>query len=639
MEEFNKFIRETPFEIQLPEIAVGKNLRIVGEPTLGVFPNNDQRTYSRSERLDFSLQLAGKVPIGIASVGGGVQNTITGEFIRQFPSQAAAVNVVANPPYNLKNLPITAARALKLQPGDYYRTKMRLAFAIAAGFEAQSGVVVGAVGAEYILAGDFQVEVYRKSGSRVFVRASSLQERVRGIRGVLGVDADLRLFQIDPIDSGVNNLLNVEIAEVDFVRHTRGRLFTIEFDYNLNNKESVAAFEHLVNPTKWELLDLRVLNPKGSVKKVERVLRSKIFPSEILSKKDQNKPAKDARVRRASRSNSVYESEESGFQVDIRLAKAEDSMTYLRQDFSYLTGHKSDVYNNYRIGTVNTVDGFVWGLGYDGRDIYSEANAIFETNNKKELVDFKELYFKVDRNDRRLDENELNDIQGIIHKMLPEEYHAKANVVPFLSQFLGKGTFVRIEMTLSGESLTEANGLSAQSVASIVERFVDTAIDREVEDQFEDYYGDLEFLKAKAKKDRGRAFTISDGVHFDLKRIDRALPVILSASRSPNQYEAKWNELVKLIRVPLFREMGSGIFTRLLRNAAGDSGFKRNIYFRVIARGREQAEANNEKIVEIGSYNNGKLALELIPLRNRIMNRDDFVLEYFLEQDVIQDNQ
>lgn len=623
--EFNQFIRETPFDIQLPTIALGKQLRIEGQPTLAVFPNNDKRTYSRAERLEFSIQAIGGIPIGIAEVGGGLKNTITGEFVRQYPSQAAAVTDIR---FNVQNVPISAKRALTMEPMDYYRTKMRMVFSVAAGFAARSGVLVGAVGAEYLLAGDFQLEVFRLEGSRVFVRASSLREHTRGVKALLGMNADLRLFELDPLNNGLNNFVNVQIAEVDFIKKSKGKLFTIEFTYNLADPQSANAYNQLMNPATWEVKDLLVLNPLRKTSVVERVLRSKIYPSEVLSRLDQDRSNSDARVRRTSKSDTFYESDGSGIEFDIRLVKFSQSNSFLRQDFSYITGPKEEKYNNYRIGTVNSQSGFKWGLGYDGRDLYSEANAIFELNDHKQLVDFKELYFKVERDDRRLQQDEINDVQGLIHKMLPEEYHSQANIVPFLRHYLGRGSFIRIELTLSRNSLTSANRLDAVQIANVVTDFVDSTIDREIDDRHEDYYGELKYLDVEGQNDRPRKFAIEDKVQFDLNRINERLPMVLQRSPSLAANQAKWDQMVRLIRIPLFHELGSGLFTRILREAAGDQGFQQNIYFKVTARGRGHGE-KNQKIYEIGNYQNAKLSAELLPLRNRIMNRDDFTLEYF----------
>lgn len=630
-----EFIQETihqqPITLNVPtvDLLVGENYNLAGQAGISITPNRDLVTYSRSERLSIPLTLFQNV----GSVGVSHKTGLEAEFIRQFSSQAAAINLVKSPPYGLAKIPNTAARALDMKVGDYYRYQANMSIGLSGALLAESGIVSAKLGYDYSLYGDFQIEVYRKDKNQVFVRASSLKQKTNHLGGGIGKNFTLRLFEMGLANKLVDGIIPDTFIELDIATHKKGTLFTVEYKFDLSNAEAAMAYDSMVNPANWKVIDvIKVLNPiNGGNAKVQQVLKMTVAEAEKISKQDKDKSSDQARVVRELKSHTDFVSKSSGLQLNLLLIDLGDSTNYVEQNFSYNDGPGSESYENYRIATTQSDDHLSGLFSFGGKfTMHKEKNILFRLNEKKEVSSFEEINFSFERSDKKL---KTREVTGELYQLVPGLYQKQPAVVDFINSLAGfkkQETFVDIDVVLDGRSFLLASKLTADEIASVVEQYIGLII----EDQAQGYndYGNVN-LSAYASvnsKDCPQGNELENCLKAATasarKKIKQKLTEILAPASSPDEYEFKWKKMVELQKITLFKEVGSGLLIRLIERGADKMGrdFLRYAYFRFTVRGTK----SGEKIFEFGRENRPLIFDELIRSRNRIFNRT-FDPEYF----------
>ncbi|MBY0384053.1 hypothetical protein K2X05_02750, partial [bacterium] len=433
-DEVKEQIQQRDITLRVPNIDLltGESYSLEANARISIMPNRDLETYSRSEKLSIPLTFFKDANTDEYSVGIYNQNSFEAEFIRQFPSQIEAINLVKNPPLGLARIPRTAKNAMKMTPGDYYRYQAKMTIGLNGEHAVAGGISTARLGIDYLLYGDFQIEVYRLDNNQVLVRASSLKQKTVSVSAGLNKNFTLKLFEMSFLNKQANKLIPDKFVEVVLASNAKGNLFSVEYIFDLSNPQAAEAYNDMASPSHWETLDvIKVLNPlNGGNAKVKKILKMTINEAESISLADQKKSDDDARVRRVSRSLVDFRSRASGFKLNLLLVNLRDSANYVEQNFSLMSGPDEQEYAHYRIATTLTDEKFS-GL-FSGRKKYEakrEQNILFKLNENKAITSFEEINFSYERSDRRLKKEEVS---SEVYKIVPGIYHKQKEVIAFI---------------------------------------------------------------------------------------------------------------------------------------------------------------------------------------------------------------
>lgn len=629
-------------KIPLVDLDVNEWTRVEGDYRIQISPNQDRNSYSRREQFDFRFQLQDAIN---TRMGAGGRTSITAEFIRQFPSQSAALSIAGESrPYKPTQAPHSAKKALALKSGDYYSAEMRAAFEINATTAELNGLAFGGLEAKYIVSGDFKLEVYRRKGSKVFVRASSLKEKSTRVRLFAESRYEFDVFGFDPANNFLDSRLNVTLFELDLYNRGSGKLFTVEYEYDLSSAKARQAYEKLMNPKQWKWTDLAVINPAraGRSETVRKILTGKIEASDNLSRQG------NAGVRRDSQSETDFTRDTSGLRLNLLAGSTRRTRNYLEQDFQFQLGEERSDYQRYKIATLSLNRKYDILLGWRERDLLKEATIIFELDRQREIAGFEELSFTYQRSDVRLKssscpllnlsdrvqlfnfcQNELPAIFGQFRKMLPESWHARLDLENIFAPVVGRPTFLDLDLVFSPKALEVMQLLNRSEIEQELIAFTDRVREttRNPENKF--YYGELEYAAALRQNSNDGGANEEAFYRRHIADIVDGLELVLTRTKDKRVILGQWQELVRLQNNPLFRELGSGMMVRLLERAArkpGTPSFASLVYFNVQlnARGLEPVSR------KVGDYERPDYMALLIRTRNSLLNRT-FDPVYFKE--------
>ncbi len=624
------------------DLGIGETVSIPGHAHLRITPNSDLLTYSRSEQITFGLNLDSGIDSSVFSIGN--QNAITGEFVRQFPSQKEALNVIKNPPYVVRNnnrlqsqiVPFNATNARRLNTQDYFRFQIRTAFVLSAQMVNALTDINVQLGASYILYGDFQYEIYKKSNNRILVRASSLKNRqFRGSFGFgRGDGLMLRLFKIDEIDQRLSRIVPSKILEVNIFEQTRGDLFAVEYEFNLNSEEAALAYNQMVNPRSWPFLSaLKVLNPiRGASDAVVDTLASVIDEAEELSQADAHQSREsDIRVRRIAKSHTNYVERSSGVRINFRLITAQNSESSIEQNIRLITDPLSQNYQNYRIATSTMIDNAGGWLTFGSENkTRTEANVLFDLDANMRIKKFREMNFSVERTDKKLTRRESKNILGHIYKMVPGIFHKVANFQQITDSMINQRTYFRLDVVIDEQAFGLATMLSDSEKEKVIRDYIKIVIDDQTKRYFE--YGQLN-LDSFVSNDRDcreasrQTHCLSVALQGDINRIVSQTLAIFSLGQSALDHEQRWRLYLRLQNNRLFKVLGAGLFIRLLEQAAykQNKSFEKLAYFNLTTRSGQNAREQN---ISFGNLERPPFFTELLKVRDRILNRQ-FDIRFF----------
>lgn len=630
--------QDVKLNIPLFELQLGDSISVPGHSYLRVYPNNDLKTYSRVESFRLGLNLS--VPILESSlyVPMKSESGVMGEFIRQFQTQKEALNVIKNKPYIVdagnkffsERVPFTALGARKLSSKDYFRFQIRTALRLQAGLLKSLGLMQGSLGAEYLLYGDFQFEIYRKTNGRILVRATSLKKRGRSLGAQWGRPDTyvLRLFQMEWLDELATSLLPKKIFEIQISDKAIGDLFAVEYEFNLEDQDAQIAYEQMVNPRSWKMVDIyKVLNPANpSTKAMETTLAVTISTAEKISLMDSNLPSGSARVRRLIKSHTEFIEKKSGAKINFRLINIENKFNYLEQDIRLVLDPMSQEYRHFKLSTAAILDRDQSWLAFSNEyESKKESNILFDLDEKMKISEFRELSFHYERQDKKLNFHEKKDALGMIYLMVPGIYHKYAPFDALLKQYIKSRSFIRLDMVIDKRAFLFMTGLSSIEVSQTLKQFIQLVFSDQANRYYE--YGNLQMFRDAPGIDeqscgtaKSRMACLQGAYKKDLDFILQSSLQILALAKEPDQYERVWQLYVKLQNNRLYKKIGQGLFMRLVEVA----GWKRKIPLERLATFKLTlvGTLGGENQIVFGKFNRPTYLPELLKIRDRILQRE-----------------
>lgn len=236
-------------------------------------------------------------------------------FVRQFQSQSqAAFDGVI---YDLENdLPISAEKALKMQPGDLVIMPMRKNLI--------TGVGLAPLQVYQMVSGEFQVQVMRLNESKVRLRLVSGSGYATGTS--IAASVDLEIFNLRVVDWITKKILGQKI--VDFrVERNSGQIFLVDYIMDLQDTEVQKAYNSIVNsPLK---IDNWVHDNSWNPASFEsKTMVSDLTALEQLMSQDKDKPTHQQRIIRMFKGKSEYSGQSASNRLGMKgmYYKSEESL-------------------------------------------------------------------------------------------------------------------------------------------------------------------------------------------------------------------------------------------------------------------------------------------------------------------------
>lgn len=627
--------KDIAFDLDLFSLKVGDVLGLEAETGLRVFPNQDLQTYSRVEPLIFNLNLQYQLPQSVFYVGARRATGLSGEFIRQFPSQSEAFNVIKYPPYIIQNktisdqkIPFTADRAQSLKLKDYFRYQLRTAITISGGLGADIGLVNLNASKSYVVYGDLQIEVYKKDQNKIIVRASSLKKKENSVGLSLKKNFLLELFEIRPLNNAANSIIPSELLRLDINTTAQGSLFAVEYEFDLNQESAQRAYNQLMDYRKWSFWDLKkvISGHKQTALQILSINIQSIEAQAMLGLGD---------VRRIVKSSTHFSERSEGSSFNFRLIKGQNQTQYIEQNISLVTNPLSEDRLNYRIATViDTNDIGGWLLFKSAQVERKESNVLFALTESLTVKKFLELNFSYERSDVSFNVNNQRDTAGQIYSLLPGDLHGPGvrDFVEALQSFHKDEVYVKMDLSLEPRALVIVNRLSTQEIQQVVLRHIDMMFkDQSIAQKGKRDYGDQGLSVGAVSQSGENPECVSSSEKLDcfyryyrsdIQKMLEYIPQAIQLSDTKS-FESQWAYQTRLQNINLYKKIGSGLMTRLLmagifKKSNDPDQFYRFARLKLQVRGRQ----GGLYVYEKGRDDQMNYIQEILKIRNRILNRE-----------------
>ncbi len=618
------FDSEPTLEVPLGQLNdMGAESRWI-KPSIGYefqfanYPGDPSRFLMR-ETLNFRLRL----PLSLHNSNSvSLGPKFEAEFIRPF-TKSPLPSLDEMTPYGPQKAPHSDGKALALKSGDFYSFTTEMAFELSASTAQLKGIAFLGLNASYIISGDFRVDVYRLSGSKVKVVASSLRQKSVGF----GVEAktvpDIEVFGFGLANQLLNNQLRVQVMDWDIYQRYKGNLFSVSYTYDLAEQEGRESYNQLMNLNHWKNINLNVTNMGGRSEE----LSSRNFWVADLSYSRQYAPEDFPGVVQHNESELDFVTRSSGIEFDIRLANRNRQRNFMEIDYQIRKGPEDPV-SRYRIASFTLDRDYQIGINLWEKEVSKEALMIMSLDRDSKITGLDELTFHFERSDKKLKvqrglfaQNELPSFYGQLRKMLPESMH-----YPYLYQLeehlktgWNKGTYVAMDLAFNPEAFQLMQTLSNREIDQVFDNFVNQVIETQKADNNR-FFGDLELQGSLNQHLNAETGTLesffSEKKTENLKKI---LHYVFHPATDQEMLEKQWVYFRSLKNSMIFRDLGAGIMVRLLERA----GDKNKIPFNELLKFQVEYKADGEDRIffSAGDYLRPDYTKALLRDRDRVLNR------------------
>jgi hypothetical protein len=630
--------QDVEFDFDLFNLPVGDSASLSGEVGIRVFPNLEQKTYSRVEPLRFEVALVHSLPIGFVQVSGSKTAGLNGEFVRQFELSTDAFNIVKYPPYIVDNksiitdkrIPFSADQAQELLNKDYFRYQVRTAFTISGGVGTDIGIVNLKVDKTYVVYGDIQVEVYKKQDKKVLVRASSLKSKQNKTGIGIGKSFILDVFEVQLVNKVADKLIPTELLRIDIESNSNGSLLAIEYEFDLSQESARTAYNEMMAIKNWNFLDVAKVLHSGKEKTLQ-ALEMKIAAAEELSKLGKGD------VQRVIRSTTNFSETSKGASFDFRLIRSSDKSQFIEQNISMVTDPMSDIRSNYRIATVilnEDIGG--WLLFSAKQSEVDEANIIFALDQEQNISKLLDINFSYQRSDKSFNKLNQADTAGHIYKLIPGDLHGVGvrDFVESLPSYHKDDVYVDVKLSLEPRAIVVMNRLTDEEIRNTALDFIniffqDQAILKLLDRDFGNQRLRLtskstpSFCNNTSLTKMDRVTCFSSAYREDIDNILMLLPTIIRVQPA-TEYAKMYDGVVRLQKIGLFKKIGAGIMARILMLAVLKKSDDVQKFYK-FAKLRMHIIGNDNKTAttyELGRNDEFENTSELFKIRSRILNRN-----------------
>jgi len=289
--------------------------------------------YSRVDKWNFSTSVSPLDLVGAEQVPFGLNVSQGAElvFVRHFQEQWDSVKALPKTPLDI---PLTAERLEKLDPGTFVSIPTSLNLSISASANYSQGVFNASGSVYYLISGEFTLQVFRMQDQRARIRLIARKAKTRGVDGSLSAGPSLEVFQMSILNKQINRFIKTDLVSAGFSK-TSGDLFVIEYQLDFKHQEVREAYDRILKTT-FKFKNFQILNPFTSTRRAQDILISDLSVMDEMAKADLEKPIEERRVDRVFKAQNKYTRSEGHLKLGLnRLAKINSETSFTDNFISY----------------------------------------------------------------------------------------------------------------------------------------------------------------------------------------------------------------------------------------------------------------------------------------------------------------
>lgn len=359
----------------------------------------------------------GKVRIGL-----NIERGAEVLFIRPFKSKGDSAKAL---PYTPARIPFTAEKALKeLEVGEIVALQSELNFVVGARTIADQMSVPVSVATHYIISGEFQVHVVKKSKNEVRLKLIGLRQNRFRFGGSIGWgENDFKVTGVKIVDRRLEKWFDATEVFKLSTQKSKANIVMVDYVLNLTEPEVAKAYESVMNSV-FTLKATGLSNPLGQ-EKGENLI-SDITPLERIFERQRSIDEDNRIVNRIFKGrNDIQLQEDTSLQFGVLVFKIGAKRQYIENILTAIEEDESRSY--YRLHTFQQIDKSSAFFGYWRKENLMRASILFDANEDLEINGLRNIVFEWDHRDKKLSNRDQRALKDSIRQNIPEPVYNLIN--------------------------------------------------------------------------------------------------------------------------------------------------------------------------------------------------------------------
>ncbi|MDW8190057.1 MAG: hypothetical protein RMK80_03705 [Pseudobdellovibrionaceae bacterium] len=405
LKEFERL--DIKFQFDIIDLEILSGLQFLSDYKFSVEPSFKGNQMLRSDLWRFHLVVD---PADWLSLPSGLGTPVTRGldvlFVRTKNSIAEAV---AEFPYSPLRIPFNHKIIQeRMEVGELVALTSHLNLLVGANKGWNSSQFVSSVATHYLIRGEFQIHILKKSDQWVRLRLFLIHRNSKALMARLGLPPeDLNVTGIKMVDNKIEKIFDA--TNLFLLNHQKSKAQILLFDYmvNIAHPRGAQAYDQVMDQF-FAIRSGTVINPTLRKSKREDLLITNLTPLEDLfeEQKNQENPVVE---RLFKGQNQIPFDVNSRFKFGILLLHISEDRRYSENFLSYYD--KKEQKNIFQINSFEKIRNFNALFSLFKESNISRASLILEADENRKILNIQDLFFEWDYRDKKLTKSEYRLIK------------------------------------------------------------------------------------------------------------------------------------------------------------------------------------------------------------------------------------
>lgn len=350
-------------------------------------------------------------------------------FIRPFKSKLDSMTAL---PYTPKQIPFTAKKvASELQVGDFVSLTSKLNFIASASTLAMGMTSIGSAATHYMISGEFQIHVLKRSDHEVRLKLIGLRKKQTGFGARIGFTSDdFKVTGLRVVDRRIEKLFDATDIFRMKLEKSKSNILLVDYFLDLNVPEVANAYDSVLNQF-FTLKSVGLSNPFLSNSDLSDKLISDLTPLETLY--DNQRLFEEAKqtVKRVFKGkNDINVQLDSSFKFGVLLFSLGQDRQYVENGLTSLDSEDQPSY--FRYHTFQRLKRASAFFSFWKTESLSRASILLSSDKNMAIKEIKDIIFEWDYRDKKLSPSEFRMIQDAVRQNIPQRLYSQIDWSPWL---------------------------------------------------------------------------------------------------------------------------------------------------------------------------------------------------------------